>query len=500
MLYPRNSGSRLLLALALGALPVLAACDEPTRETPAAEVMVTGGLPVVEVGDTLHLAAAVLGAGGSELAGRRVEWRSSAPAVATVEDGVVTGRSVGRATITATAGGASGSLEVAVEPEVGSILLYPFTTTLAVGATAQVNALPLSPSSHGLEGVTLRWSTTDPAVATADSGRVRGVGPGTADVVVWAGRKTARFTLEVVKPYQIIRIVFPGETANRAAAINDRNLVVGTATLAGGRTEAWAWQQGPMTMPLGEGRALDVSERGEVVGASGADAVMWADGERTVLYSRPGGTATARAVNVHGQVVGDWRSSMACGPGGRCEGRVFLYSGGEAREIVPSETNAMGYGINDQGWVVGTTGSEVHGAMYSFLYRDGALTRLPGQGGTEAARWINNRGEIVGGGGYAPAIRWADPESPLAALPSPVPMQGSSVGVRVSEQSVVVGQWLGRGALWRDGKAINLDYVHTDPDWIVEYASDVNRSGVIVGYGKHRTTGETAALVLSPPS
>lgn len=490
---------RTCLALALGSLPALAACDRPTAATPAAEVEVRSDSTRVEVGGTLRLTAVVKGAGGAELAGRRVEWQSSAPATAAVEDGVVRGLAPGRATITATSGSASGSLEVSVEPVVGSLELSPFTTTLAVGVAAQVSVSVRSPSGEALQGVTLRWSTGDPAVAAADSGRVRGVGPGTTEVVVQAGSRTARFTLRVMNPYTITRIVFPGETANRAVAINGRGLVVGTATVAGGRTEAWAWQMGTL-MPLGEGRALDVNDRGEVVGASGADAVMWANGGRTVLFSRPGGSAVARAANVHGEVAGDWRSSLACGSGGRCEGTVFLYSGGAAREIVAPTTNATGYGISDLGWVVGTTGSEAHRAMYSFVYRDGALTQLPGQDGTQAARAVNARGEIVGGGGYSPALLWTGPEAAAAPLPPPAPGTYSSVAAGVNELGVAVGQWLDRGMVWRDGKGMELNFLHTDPDWTVEHAADVDLHGVIVGHGRHRVTGQTAALLLSPPS
>lgn len=490
---------RLGALLCLAAAPAaLAGCDDPVRAARAADVEVRGD-PFVEVGGTLQLTAVVTDAQGAELSGRRVTWESSNPAVAAVQDGVVTGRSLGRATITATSGNVVDSVLVTVEPVVGSAIVFSPTTTLAVGATAQVVGQAVSGGNTALPGVTLRWSTTNPAVATADSGRVRGVGVGTTEVIVAAGSRTARFTLEVVRPYTITRITFPGETANRAAAVNGRGLVVGTVTLAGGQTEAWAWQQGTL-MPLGSGRALDVNDRGQVVGSSGADAVMWADGAKTVLYSRPGGFATARAVNVNGQVAGDWQSVNGCGPGGRCDGSVFLYSGGQAQVIVPSATNAAGNGINDQGWVVGTTGPAASRAVHSFVYRNGTLTQLAGGDGTHQARDVNNRGEIVGGGMNAPALRWASPEAAAAPLPSPFPIQVSSGASSINERGDVVGQIQNSGAIWRGGKALDLNYLHVDPQWVVEYASDINEAGVIVGYGRHRTNGGTAALLLTPPA
>jgi hypothetical protein len=492
-------------ALHLGALLCLAAapaalagCDDPVRAARAADVEVRGD-PFVEVGGTLQLTAVVTDAQGAELSGRRVTWESSNPAVAAVQDGVVTGRSLGRATVTATSGDAVDSVLVTVEPVVGSVVVLPAATTVAVGVTAQVSAVAVNPGNTGnLTGVTLRWSTSNPAVAVADSGRVRGVGVGTTEVIVAAGSRTGRFTLEVVRPYAVTRLGLPGQTEGQAHAINASGTVVGQSVVEG-RQQAWVWSSGAIT-PLGEGRALDVNDAGVVVGASGADAVMWSGGARTVLFTREGGFAWADAINNRGQAAGSWMSSSGCGPGGRCNGTAWLYSAGAAREIVPLDINPTAGGINDQGWVVGSVGSDVRGDAYSFIYRDGTLTRLPGQSGTYVARDINERGEIVGG---APAVRWTDPQANPSPLPVLSQFQSRSVAYGINERGDVAGhiQNFGlRGVLWRDGKALDLSYLFVDPEWTIEHATDINDRGQIVGQGRHRASGATGALLLTPPA
>jgi uncharacterized protein YjdB len=75
----------------------------------------------VSVGRTLQLAATALDRRGNTLA-RTIAWSSSSPDVATVDDdGMVKGVSPGRATITASAGGQSGSAEITVVNPTGDI-------------------------------------------------------------------------------------------------------------------------------------------------------------------------------------------------------------------------------------------------------------------------------------------------------------------------------------------------------------------------------------------
>jgi hypothetical protein len=84
-----------------------------TAET-VASVAVSPGTVELQAGGTETLSATALGARGSPLDGRQLDWRSSDPAVATVADGVVRGIAPGSATITATTEGRTGRASVTV--------------------------------------------------------------------------------------------------------------------------------------------------------------------------------------------------------------------------------------------------------------------------------------------------------------------------------------------------------------------------------------------------
>ncbi len=78
-------------------------------------VVVTPAADTVELGGTLRLSAEAFDGNGHRVAGARFEWRSSDTAVARVDQtGLVTGAGEGTAAITAAAGDASATAEIAV--------------------------------------------------------------------------------------------------------------------------------------------------------------------------------------------------------------------------------------------------------------------------------------------------------------------------------------------------------------------------------------------------
>src|SRR2546429_6406417 len=107
-------GRRLLGTL----LMTVAACSSgPGAEhaTPVAALAVSPKSLVVRVGQTAQLTAVPLDAHGTPLAGRAVTWATSDSSVASVTTGQVVGRAAGRATITATSEGRTGTAGVVVE-------------------------------------------------------------------------------------------------------------------------------------------------------------------------------------------------------------------------------------------------------------------------------------------------------------------------------------------------------------------------------------------------
>jgi serine/threonine-protein kinase len=81
---------------------------------PVASVVLSGPNTPLKVGETATLSTVARGGRGETLSDRRVTWESSNPAIASVSNGVVTGRAPGSATVTATIERQSASLRVTV--------------------------------------------------------------------------------------------------------------------------------------------------------------------------------------------------------------------------------------------------------------------------------------------------------------------------------------------------------------------------------------------------
>ncbi len=88
----------------------------PAESVPVATIAVTPAMDTLLVGATTQLTATLRDAGGNVLTGRVLAWASGAPSVADVSPtGLVTGMTVGSATITASAEGQSGTAALTVE-------------------------------------------------------------------------------------------------------------------------------------------------------------------------------------------------------------------------------------------------------------------------------------------------------------------------------------------------------------------------------------------------
>ena len=81
---------------------------------------------------------------------------------------------------------------------VNSISLDVETLTLYVGDTAELTALT------DPEGVILKWSSSDPSIATVDNGTVNAIGEGDAIIEVSSGGKTAQCEVTVRVPLPVL--------------------------------------------------------------------------------------------------------------------------------------------------------------------------------------------------------------------------------------------------------------------------------------------------------
>ncbi len=185
--------------------------------------------PAVPVlGITLNKDSLALTAGGQETLTARAEtaggesvavsWESLNPAVASVgPDGTVTGISGGSTSIIARAGGKSAACAVTVTVPVSGITLNKSELSLVKGDSQRLLASVLPTEATD---PTVRWQSSDPAVALVDErGLVTARAGGSAVITAAAGNRSAECAVTVTVPVAGIELtetsltLYPGESA-----------------------------------------------------------------------------------------------------------------------------------------------------------------------------------------------------------------------------------------------------------------------------------------------
>jgi uncharacterized protein YjdB len=152
-------------------------------------VAVTPSPSTIIVGKTGALTAVLTDAHSNIVANQVVSWSSDNTAVATVDShGIVTGASLGMATITASSNGMSGTAAVVVvRPPVAAVIVEPATSSLQVGRNETLITTLKDADGNTLTGRTVGWSSSDPTSATVDAnGVVTAVQPNTVTITATA--------------------------------------------------------------------------------------------------------------------------------------------------------------------------------------------------------------------------------------------------------------------------------------------------------------------------
>ena len=158
-------------------------------QRPIALVRISPPAGNVFVGGTFTLQGEALDGTGELLPNRLLEWSSSAPGIATVSaTGVVTGVSVGQATISATGEGKTGTALITVSPTpIATITISPNGGSLPAGGTMVFTATPRDAAGQPLTGRALEWRSSNDAIATISaSGLLTAITPGTVTITVSA--------------------------------------------------------------------------------------------------------------------------------------------------------------------------------------------------------------------------------------------------------------------------------------------------------------------------
>lgn len=191
----KSEGTATIIATA-GGVSDSCAVTVSAVTVPATGVTVNPAELTLSIGGTGTLTANVSPEGATDT----VTWSSSDPAVATVENGVVTAVGVGEAIITATAGGVSATCKVTVQPDaipVTDVTVTADRTSLYNGEVAVLTATVLPENATDK---TVTWTSSDETVATVDAnGRVTAVSAGSVTITAAAGGVTSEAVFIVVQ-------------------------------------------------------------------------------------------------------------------------------------------------------------------------------------------------------------------------------------------------------------------------------------------------------------
>ena len=260
-----------------------------TVTAPAPNVVVLApAQAVVQEGGTTQLTAQVLDNLGRVMPNANVEYSSSNTAVATVNaGGVVTGVAPGKATITGTSGGKTGTAEVTVTPiPVASVSVTPSNPSVTLGRSVTLTAQALGSNGQVLAGRTVSWSSSATNIATVTStGVVSGVGLGSAVIFASVDGVLGHTTVTVVPvPVASVTVSPPtasidvGATTQFTATLKDASGLTLTGRVVG-------WSSNAATVAT-------VSPTGLVTGVAAGTATITATSEGRT------GTATVTVTGV----------------------------------------------------------------------------------------------------------------------------------------------------------------------------------------------------------
>ena len=251
--------------------------------------------------------------------------------------------------------------------------------------------------------------------------------------------------------------------------------------------------------------ANGINRFGELVGTIGMfengvlrmRAVQVRAGQIQEIRTLGGDNSMGYGINDQGQVVG--MSQIENGPYHAC-----LYSDSVLRDLgTLGGSHSAAYSINSRGQVVGTAQTDAS-SNHAFLYEQGRMRDLGTLGGIDScARDINDRGDIVGQAdtpeGSTHAFLYRD--SVLRDLGT-LPMGSESIAYGLNSQGEVVGTASLRSGemrafLWRSGRMRNLNTMTAlPPGWTLIEARAINDAGCIVGFGLYN--GSKRAFLLTP--
>jgi len=310
--------------------------------------------------------------------------------------------------------------------------------------------------------------------------------------------------------YSVTDLGTLGGNYSSARAISANGLVTGIASDASGADQAFVYALGHMQGLSDQGASQaggnGVNASGEVAAfdqeTTSGRALRYENGRMRYLGDLGGGTATAFAINVQGNVVGSARTADG-------HDEPFLYANKTMTDLGTLGGHDQGqwnaaFGVNAHRAVTGTSWA-ADGRYYAFLWKDGSMQSLGTLGGSwSEGSAINDYGQITGlaylpGDGAAHAFLWKNNRiKDLGTLAN----SGFSWGFGINNQGVVVGMnqdsaYVDRAVIVNGGPMQDLNgLIDAGSGWQLNVAYAINDAGQIVGEGT--IAGQTHAFLLTP--
>jgi probable HAF family extracellular repeat protein len=242
---------------------------------------------------------------------------------------------------------------------------------------------------------------------------------------------------------------------------------------------------------------------------------FWRDGHMRALPTVGGNNGQASAINNRGEVAGYAETSVVdsgCPPYKITA--AVLWKNGKALALptVGSDPYGVAFGINNQGQVVGYSGSCI-AATHAVVWKNSTAIVLKDLGGTRSniAYVINNRGQIAG------KVRSSDDTHYVAALwqpdgtlttHEPLPGDLDAFATGINHRGQVVGNdfdsnfnW-SHGFIWQNGVMTDLNtLIPADSNLLIISASNINDRGQISGMATVQTgphAGDIHAYLATP--
>ncbi len=171
------SSSGVVSGVAPGTVTISASTDGQSSSAtvtitaaPVASITVSPSNTTLFPGQTQQLTATLYDSQGQPITGHTVTWSTNRPAVATVDqNGLVRAVGLGVATVTATAGGRSGSATVRVQLiPVSSVVIKPSNAEMDTRSQLKLEATVYGEDGSVLTDRTVTWESSNTRVATVD--------------------------------------------------------------------------------------------------------------------------------------------------------------------------------------------------------------------------------------------------------------------------------------------------------------------------------------------